>query len=170
VQKTAPPVKRTTIVNLLPEDVGEPSSSSRTIRHQLTKANLVEDFRAKALRAVAQNDCDTLGEVLSCVSVDEWSKWENKAGQNLVTLSEVRRSSGAYAMLAGAMGLLKELPRQSFEEKETVWVFEQGEVMPRRATVLEVTAQDAETVPVEFWDGDAPSVYVERCLVRKMQG
>ena len=54
----------------------------------------------------------------------------------------MRRSSGAYAMLAGAVGVLKELPRQSFEEKETVWVFEQGEVMPRRATVLEVTAQE----------------------------
>jgi len=63
--------------------------------------------------------------------------------------------------------MLEELQRHSYVEREVVWVFEVGEVQPRRATVLEDTPEDREDILVEFWDGNAPPVHVERCLVRK---
>lgn len=126
------------------------------------------DLKAKALRAVAQDDAVTLRTILDRVSSGIWSKWENKAGKDLITLSQERGSSLAYSLLARELGVLKELHREVFEEREAVWVFEVGEVQPRRATVLEDTPEEAEEIYVEFWDGDAPPTYVERCLVRKM--
>mmetsp|Transcript_57482 Transcript_57482/g.160018 ORF Transcript_57482/g.160018 Transcript_57482/m.160018 type:complete len:618 (-) Transcript_57482:163-2016(-) len=128
------------------------------------------ELRAKALRAVAQDDSESLAEVLRVVDTEVWSKWENKAGKDLLTLSQERGSSLAYSLLARGLGVLKELQRQSFEEREAVWVFEVGEVQPRRATIMEDTPEEADDILVEFWDGDAPACRVERCLVRKMWG
>mmetsp|Transcript_41226 Transcript_41226/g.109098 ORF Transcript_41226/g.109098 Transcript_41226/m.109098 type:complete len:641 (-) Transcript_41226:582-2504(-) len=127
-----------------------------------------EVLRTKALRSVARDDCDALAEVLAAVDVEVWSKWQNKAGQDLVVLSETRGSTGAYSLLASALGLLQEPSREVFGEKDTVWVFFAGEVMPRRATVLEDVPEDSDEIPLEFWDGDVLSGKVDRCLVRKM--
>mmetsp|Transcript_49337 Transcript_49337/g.117376 ORF Transcript_49337/g.117376 Transcript_49337/m.117376 type:complete len:532 (+) Transcript_49337:107-1702(+) len=124
--------------------------------------------RVKAFRAVAQDDCDSLLEVLDTLSVDVWSKWQNKAGKDLITLSQERGSSWAYSVLARALGLLKEQVRESYEERETVWVFEVGEVQPRRATVMEDTSEEADQILVEFWDDNSEPMMVESCLVRKM--
>lgn len=125
-------------------------------------------LRAKAMRAVAQDDCAGLAEVLEAVHQDVWTTWQNKAGKDLLTLSMERGSSLAYSMLARELGMLKELAREAFEERESVWVFEAGEVQPKRATVLEDTPAEAEEILIEFWDGDTPPERVERCLVRKM--
>lgn len=130
--------------------------------------NDVDELRARALRAVAQDDSVTLSQVLELVGCDVWSKWQNKAGKDLFTLSQERGSDCAYSVLARAKGLLKEMQRESFEDRETVWVFETGEIQPKRATVLEDTPADTDDVLVEFWDGDAPPIRIERCLVRKM--
>jgi len=71
-------------------------------------------------------------------------------------------------MLARALGLLQDLKRDTFEEREAVWIFMQGDVQPRRATVLEDTSEEADDVLVEYWDGDADPERVDRCYVRKM--
>ena len=64
-----------------------------------------EKLKARALRAVVQDDFVTLGEVLNLAPVEKWSKWENKAGKDLLTLSQERGSSSAYSALARALGL-----------------------------------------------------------------
>jgi len=138
------------------------------VRTQVSCAEEEEVLRTKALRSVARDDCDALAEVLAAVDVEVWSKWQNKAGQDLVVLSETRGSTGAYSLLASALGLLQEPSREVFREKDTVWVFFAGEVMPRRATVLEDVPEDSDEIPLQFWDGDVLSGKVDRCLVRKM--
>lgn len=127
-----------------------------------------EKLKARALRAVVQDDFSTLGEVLELAPVDTWSRWENRAGKDLLTLSQERGSSCAYSVLAKALGMMKEMKREAFEERETVWVFLHGEVQPRRATVLEDTPEEADDILVEYWDGCEPPVHVERCMVRRM--
>merc|ERR1712137_403454 len=124
--------------------------------------------KSKALRAVAQDDAVALADIIGSIPVDVWSKWENKAGKSLVTLSQERGSVAAYSHLARALGLVKELKRESFEEREAVWVFIRGNVQPKRATVLADTSEDADTIPIEYWDGDEPATTVDRCSVRKM--
>lgn len=127
-------------------------------------------LRAQAFRAVAQDDADSLEEVLAAIHRDVWTLWQNKAGKDLLTLSQERGSSMAYSMLARELGMLKEneAHRESFEERESVWIFLAGEVQPRRATVLEDTSVDEEEVLIEFWDGDDESIRVDRCLIHKM--
>jgi len=132
-----------------------------------TEAELAE-IKAKAFRSVVQDNTSGLLEVLQRLEMDTWREWQNKAGKDLLTLSQERGSSGAYSVLAKALGLVQELKRDSFDEREAVWIFAQGEVQPRRATVLEDTPEMADEVLVEYWDGDDPATLVERCLVRKM--
>jgi len=126
------------------------------------------DVRAKAFRAVAQDSASTLAELLEDMPLEAWSKWENKAGKDLVTLSQERGSSSAYTVLAKALGMLREQKRETFEESETVWVYLQGDVQPRRANVMENTSEDVEEVVVEYWDGDAPPERVPRDSICKM--
>jgi len=169
-----PKAHQTTIVNLLDAEVEwrEESESPKHPEKKPPPPKQLDDhpeLRSKAFRAVVQDDCDALTEVLDAVDMSVWSAWQNKAGQDLLTLSEVRQSCYTYAVLAGALGILKEYRRVSFCDAETVWVFEHGEVMPRRATVKQDTNLESETVLVEFWDGDEPSQHVDRCMVQKMK-
>lgn len=127
-----------------------------------------DKLKARAFRAVARDDCSSLQEVLQCTTLEVMSRWHNRAGKDLLTLSEERGSRSAYSVLAKALGLMKEMKREAFEERESVWVFVQGDVQPRRATVLEETPAEADTVLLEYWDGDAPPERVDRCLVRRM--
>jgi len=127
-------------------------------------------MKAPAFRAVVQNDGLRLAEILALVPLETWSSWENKAGKGLLTLSEERGSQAAYAILARALGLLQERKHSAFEEREDVWVFVDGDVQPRRATVLEDASEEAETVRVEFWDGDSPPQEVDHSLVSKVTG
>jgi len=148
------------------------SASGRMGDDQTEKKDITPDeeekLKARALRAVVQDDYVTLGEVLDLAPMEKWSKWENKAGKDLLTLSQERGSSSAYSALARALGMLKEAKREAFAERETVWVFIAGDVQPRRATVLEDTPEEADQVLVEYWDGDAPPERVDRCIVRRM--
>eukprot|EP00931_Biecheleriopsis_adriatica_P122022 TRINITY_DN9704_c0_g1_i1.p1 TRINITY_DN9704_c0_g1~~TRINITY_DN9704_c0_g1_i1.p1 ORF type:complete len:727 (-),score=186.97 TRINITY_DN9704_c0_g1_i1:216-2396(-) len=127
-----------------------------------------EKLKAQALRAVVQDDCDSLLEVLTRARKDVWSRWENKAGKDLLTLSQERGSSSVYSLLAKSLGMVKEVKREAYEERQTVWVFVNGDVQPRRATVLEDTPEEADEVLVEYWDGDEPPQQVDRCMVRAM--
>jgi len=126
------------------------------------------ELRAKAFRAVVKDDTQALAEVIvDRVPCSVWSLWENKAGKDLLTLSEERGSSAAYSLLAKALGLLKERKRETFEEREAVWVLLNGEVQPRRATVLEDTPEEVDEVLLEYWEGDAPACRIDRSLVLK---
>lgn len=127
-----------------------------------------EQLRIKAFRAVVKDDCEVLNRVLEQAPHGALGRWRNKAGKDLLTLSQERGSSCAYSVLAKALGMLKEMKREHFEERESVWVFLPGDVQPRRATVLEAAAEETESVLLEFWDGDDPAERVERCLVRRM--
>lgn len=128
----------------------------------------VEKLKAQALRAVVQDDCPSLAEVLKLVRRSVWSRWENKAGKDLLTLSQERGSSMAYSMLAKSLGMVKEVKREFYEERQTVWVFVNGDIQPRRATVMEDTPEECDDVLLEFWDGNDPPERVERCLIRAM--
>jgi len=149
------------------EKVNVPEHSEAPKLPTPTEAELAE-LKAKAFRSVVQDNTSGLLEVLQRLEMDVWRQWQNKAGKDLLTLSQERGSSGAYSVLAKALGLVQELKRESFDEREAVWIFAQGEVQPRRATVLEDTPELADEVLVEYWDGDEPATRVERCLVRKM--
>jgi len=101
------------------------------------------------------------------VPEDIWRLWTNKAGKDLLTLSQERGSSSAETLLSKALGMVQEMKREAFEEREAVWIFEPGEVQPKRATVLEETPEEADEILVEFWDGDDPPCHIHRCNVRK---
>jgi len=124
--------------------------------------------KSKAFRATAQDDFGTLNEIIGSVSVDIWSKWENRAGKTLLTLSEERRSATVHSQIAKALGILKQSKRETFEERESVWVYVKGDVQPKRATVLANTLEAAEMIPIEYWEGNQPATCVNRCSVRKM--
>jgi len=127
-----------------------------------------EELRTKAFRAVVKDDTASLAAVIiDRVPTSTWSAWKNKAGKDLLTLSEERGSSAAYSLLAKALGLLKERKRESFEEREAVWVLFTGEVQPRRATVLEDTPADADEILLEFWDGNDAASHIDRSFVLK---
>lgn len=138
-------------------------SASSTFSEAETKA-----LQSSAQGAVVRDDADALQAVLDKVEVDVWSSWKNKAGKDLLTLSQERGSPMAYSVLAKALGLVTEAKRDTFEERETVWVFFPGEVQPMRATVLEDTPEEAEEIHVELWEGEPGSRMIERCLVRKI--
>jgi len=148
-------------------DAAAPTSEEGAEKLPLT-ADEEERQKAKALRAVVQDDCEALSEVLERVENDMWSRWENKAGKDLLTLSQERGSTAAYAQLAKALGMVQEMKRDTYEERETVWIFLPGEVQPLRATVLEDTPEEADEVFIEYWDGDAPPQRVDRAMVRPM--
>jgi len=124
--------------------------------------------RAKCFRAVAQDDCPSLADLLDGVPLELWSAWQNKAGKDLVTLSEERGSSNAYTLLAKALGLIVEQKRDTFEESETVWVYLIGDVQPKRANVMEDTTEELDDILVQFWDGSEEPERVPRDSVRKM--
>ncbi|CAE7856333.1 unnamed protein product [Symbiodinium microadriaticum] len=130
----------------------------------------VDALKKEAFRNVVQNKMQELDDVLAQLPVRVWSCWENKAGKDLITLSQERGSSGAYCILAKRLGIVQELKKDSFEEREDVWVFLPGEVQPLRATVLEDTPEEQDDVLIQYWDGDEPEKRIEKCLVRKIWG
>merc|ERR1712025_79843 len=99
--------------------------------------------------------------------VNLWSTWRNKADRDLLGLSEERGASVAYCIVARHLGIVQESKREVYEERESVWVFEPGEVQPRRATVLEDTPAAADTVLLEFWEGEIMTAKVDRALIMK---
>lgn len=132
-------------------------------------------LKVQAFRSVVKDDTSTLTDVLGRLPRDAWAAWQNKAGKDLLTLSQERGSSCAYSVLARALGLLEDMKRESFEERETVWVFLQGEVQPRRATVLEESPApegdpEIDDILVEFWEGDGGPERLARCMLCKMPG
>lgn len=145
------------------------SSDARKSSSSAAAANSAEyaDSKKAAFRAAVQDDVQALNAVLEAVPVDVWRLWENKAGRDLLTLCMERGSTNAYALLAKALGLVIERKREAFEDREAVWVLAAGEVLARRATVLEDTPEDAEEVYLEFWDGDEPPERILRCCVLK---
>ena len=48
------------------------------------------ELKPRAFRAVAQDNVEALETVLRGVSPDVWSLWKNKAGKDLLSLSEDR--------------------------------------------------------------------------------
>eukprot|EP00928_Gymnodinium_smaydae_P036114 TRINITY_DN2528_c0_g1_i1.p1 TRINITY_DN2528_c0_g1~~TRINITY_DN2528_c0_g1_i1.p1 ORF type:complete len:773 (+),score=236.64 TRINITY_DN2528_c0_g1_i1:45-2321(+) len=144
------------------------ASDAPTPSGPVTGTDEEERWRPQALRATVQDDPEKLQEVLDHVRVEVWSRWQNKAGKDLLTLAQERGSSLAYSMLAKAMGLVREQKRDAFEEREAVWVFLPGEVQPRRATVLQDTPDTADLIKLEYWDGDDPEQELDRAMVRKM--
>lgn len=124
-------------------------------------------MRLPAFRAVAQDDGAGLADILEKVPVEVWQAWTNKGGTTLLALSEDRGSSTTYGVLVKALGMVSELTRDLFQEQESVWVFEAGNVVARRATVLEDAPIEMDDVLVEFWDGVEEPKRVPRCLLRK---
>mmetsp|Transcript_82649 Transcript_82649/g.145833 ORF Transcript_82649/g.145833 Transcript_82649/m.145833 type:complete len:807 (-) Transcript_82649:13-2433(-) len=131
-------------------------------------ASETAELKIKAFRFVVQNNIDELDAVLERLPLELWSNWENRAGKDLITLAQERGSSGAEAVLMKKLGLVQDRPKDSFEERESVWIFKPGEVQPLRATVLEDTPEELDDVLVEYWDGDDPPSRVEKCMVRKL--
>jgi len=122
-----------------------------------------------AFRAVVRDDTEKLGEIIQKVPQHVWSCWHNKAGKDLLALAQERGSSGSQSMVAKALGLVQERKRESFEERETVWVLFPGEVQARHATVLEDVPETAEDVLLELWDCDDPPTRVNRGIVLKAE-
>jgi len=131
----------------------------------------IEELKKKAFRCCVQNKAEDLEEVLDTPGLSQkvWEAWTNKGGKDLLTLCEERGSSDAQAALLKAMGLVEELKRDAFEEREDVWVYLQGDVQPRRATVMEDTSEEPDEILIEYWDGFEDASYVARACVRKCE-
>jgi len=155
-----------------------PTSEDAVERRMFSEAEL-EQIKTQAFRAVARND-EGLADLLEIVPLDIWSVWKNKAGKDLIELSQERGADLAYGVLAKALGLIQEMRRETFEEREDVWVFTPGDVQPRRATVLldQLTVgereeegkedpEDVDMIYIQYWDGNDDPVYVDRARIRK---
>lgn len=125
-------------------------------------------LKARALGAVARKDAAALEEILEQTTTDVVKSWQNRAGTDLLTLSIERNSGECYSVLAKALGIVTEMPREEFEEKCTVWVFLMNDLQPKQATVLEDTPPENDYVLVEFWEGTAPAEKVPRSRIRRM--
>jgi len=149
-----------------------PCSADSSMDSNCSTACSAEDHitvsKSKAFRAAAQNDCGAINEIINSVSVDIWSKWENRAGKTLFALSQERGSAAVHLLVAKALGVVKQLKCETFEEREAVWVYSRGDVQPRRATVLATTVEDTEMIPIEYWEGNEPCTCVSRCSIRKV--
>jgi len=125
-------------------------------------------LRLQAFRAVVKDDTRELNNILNKLPQDVWSSWQNKAGKDLLTLAQERRSTGSYALIGRALGLLQERKREAFEERETVWVLVPGEVQARHGTVVEDAPADGDDeLLIEFWDRLGPPQRVDRAHVLK---
>jgi len=155
----------------LSETMSAPGSPSVSLHGSSPQKVAVEEsdevkvIKAKAFKAVANNDGVSLQEVLDVTDIEEVAKWQNKAGESLLTLSEKRKSS-LYAVMAKALGIVREQQKDAYEEKEPVWVYFTGDPQPRQATVLEDTPEEAETVLLQYWTGEEPAVRVEKARIR----
>jgi len=65
--------------------------------------NSCAEPRQKAFRAVVQDDMASLAMIICGLPPDEWFRWQNRAGKNLLTMSQERKSSGAHALLKKAL-------------------------------------------------------------------
>merc|ERR1712137_251670 len=108
--------------------------------------NSIAISKLKAFRAAAQGDTVTLHEIINSVSFDIWSKWENRAGKTLLAMSQERGSTAVHLLVAKALGIVKELKCETFEEREAVWVYSRGDIQPKRATVLATNMKDTEMI------------------------
>lgn len=70
----------------------------------------VEKFRVQAFRAVVKDNQISLEEVLNLVPRRTWSRWENRAGADLLELSEERKSWECNFLLSKYLGMVKEAP------------------------------------------------------------
>merc|ERR1711957_875259 len=85
-----------------------PAQADMSMRRKIpNEAELMRD----AFRAVLD----------SKVPKEVWGEWKNKAGKDLLSLSEERGSTAAYSYMAKALGLIKDRKRDSYEEREAVW-------------------------------------------------
>lgn len=141
--------------------VSSPEGGSPITADEQTK------LKAKAMRAVVQNDAAVLESVLEDVPLEIWCLWQNKAGKTLLELADERGSSEATASILKAQGVLEEQKRDTFEEREDVWVYNVGDVQPSRAVVLEDVDEHAKQILIEYWNGNDPPCYVDRAVVRK---
>jgi hypothetical protein len=66
------------------------------------------ELKAKAFKAVVKDDADALISVLEVAPRNMWENWENKAGKNLLALSQERGSTKAYSILAQSLGISEE--------------------------------------------------------------
>lgn len=126
-----------------------------------------EDTKRQAFACVVRNRVSDLEAILDRFPNEVWSTWQNKAGYDLLSLAEERKSSDAYAFLARRLGLLQEQKRIPLFEGDCVWVFEPGDVQPLRATVMEDTPDEADEVLLQFWEGDNGIMPVPRAKITK---
>jgi len=75
-----------------------------------------EKLKARALRAVVKDDVAVVTEVLNLAPVEKWSKWQNKNGKDLLTMSLEFGSSRTYHILARELGKSKEAKREEFDQ------------------------------------------------------
>mmetsp|Transcript_18975 Transcript_18975/g.40836 ORF Transcript_18975/g.40836 Transcript_18975/m.40836 type:complete len:493 (-) Transcript_18975:48-1526(-) len=148
--------------------VASPTSRDSPWSPPQTPAESAEDKAAftKAKSAVLNNDGSALQEVLSRTDIDRVRSWKNAAGEGLLALSESRHKPEMYAILARAFGMVEERKPQAFEERQDVWVYTQGEVQPKRATILEDSPEEEDHVHIEYWDGDGDPEWIEKSRVR----
>lgn len=111
----------------------------------------LEAARKQAFACVAQLRLDDLGVILDGFSPAIWTLWENKAGDDLLSISK-RRSDEAHKFLLKRLGVLQERNRTSFSAGDTVWVLGRGDVESLRVTVMEDTPAESDEVPLRFWD------------------
>ncbi|CAJ1406857.1 unnamed protein product [Effrenium voratum] len=128
-----------------------------------------EALRLKAFRMVVKDCVEELTEVLDAVPERMWTKWQNKANKDLLTLAEERGSSSTYAFLSKRLGIAKERENHAFMVSQAVWVFLPGEVVPNQATVWEDSPAEQSTVKVQMWDDDSETFReFDKCMVHRM--
>eukprot|EP00927_Polykrikos_kofoidii_P037996 TRINITY_DN32229_c0_g1_i1.p1 TRINITY_DN32229_c0_g1~~TRINITY_DN32229_c0_g1_i1.p1 ORF type:complete len:1020 (+),score=175.17 TRINITY_DN32229_c0_g1_i1:38-3061(+) len=125
------------------------------------------EVKTMSFRSVVKDDFQAIKEMIAMVPQDTWTSWRNKADKDLLTLAIERGASKSYSAIGKALGLVSEMKREVFEERESVWIMFVGEVQPQRATVLEYTPASADDVLIELWTGHDAPTRVQRSLVLK---
>lgn len=96
----------------------------------------VEKFRVQAFRAIVKDNQISLEEVLNLVPRRTWSRWENRAGADLLELSEERKSWECNFLLSKYLGMVKEAPAdEEFQASASKDVEEAQEVQSGTQTL-----------------------------------
>jgi hypothetical protein len=95
-----------------------------------------------------------------------WESWRNKGKKTLEELAGERSKMNVHAFLLKALERVRELAPEEVEVGDAVWVFEENDLQPKKATCLDV---ESGRVRVTLWDEEKTSTHwYPRGRIRRM--
>jgi len=146
-----------------------PASSAKKPAVSGPEPELSEEAAAAkvdAFKAVMKDDVAGLEQLLDQECAVGWESWRNKGKKTLEELAAERSKQNCHAFLLKALERVRELAPEEVDVGDAVWVFEENDLQPKKATCLDV---ESERVRVTLWDEEKTSTHwYPRGRIRRM--